>query len=159
MNMCTSEFVWIYLSLCHKTRAPGKCKFFMWLVLHDRCWTAIRRKLHGLQNDDTCVLCCQLSETIDHLLIGCSFSREVWFKALQWMRWEAVAPTTQTAGLADWWTTARKIIPKDERRCFDTLLILICWLLWKESRPTGANGWCCTNEDSWWGVVLVSGRV
>ena len=30
------------------------------------------------------------------------------------MRWEAVAPTTQTAGLADWWTTARKIIPKDE---------------------------------------------
>ena len=23
-----------------KTWAPGKCKFFMWLVAHNRCWTA-----------------------------------------------------------------------------------------------------------------------
>ena len=36
-----------------KTRAPGKCKFFGWLAIHDRCWTA-RRKRHGLQNDDNC---------------------------------------------------------------------------------------------------------
>lgn len=44
-------------TLC-KTRAPGKCKFFGWLAIHDRCWTAERRKRHNLQQDDTCVLCC-----------------------------------------------------------------------------------------------------
>ena len=50
-----------------KTRAPGKCKFFGWLAIHDRCWTAARRKRHGLQNDDNCALCCQNSETVTHL--------------------------------------------------------------------------------------------
>ena len=63
--------------ILRKTRAPVKCKFFIWLVLHERCWTAARRKKHGLQDDDTCVLCDQPPETIDHLLISCPFSREV----------------------------------------------------------------------------------
>jgi len=34
--------------LLRKTRAPPKCKFFIWLVIHGRCWTAARRKKHGL---------------------------------------------------------------------------------------------------------------
>ena len=42
--------------LC-KTRAPPKCKFFIWLVLHDRCWTAHRRKKRNLQDEDSCILC------------------------------------------------------------------------------------------------------
>ena len=33
-----------------KTRAPGCCKFFCWLALHDRCWTGARRKRHNLQS-------------------------------------------------------------------------------------------------------------
>jgi len=59
-----------------KARAPGKCKFFIWLVLHGRCWTAERRKRHNLQDDDTCILCSQESESITHLLLNCSFARE-----------------------------------------------------------------------------------
>ena len=43
-------------TLLRKARAPPKCKFFIWLVLHDRCWTAARRKKHGLQDDDSCSL-------------------------------------------------------------------------------------------------------
>ena len=67
--------------LLRRTRAPAKCKFFIWLVLHDRCWTAARRKRHGLQDDDACALCTQSSETVDHLLLTCPFSREVWFRS------------------------------------------------------------------------------
>ena len=63
--------------ILRKVRAPAKCKIFIWLVIHDRCWTAARRKKHGLQDDDTCVLCAQMSETIDHLLTACPFTREV----------------------------------------------------------------------------------
>ena len=33
--------------LLRKTKAPGRCKFFVWLVLHDRCWTNARRKRHN----------------------------------------------------------------------------------------------------------------
>ena len=38
--------------LLRKTKAPDRCKFFVWLVLHDRCWTAARRKRHNLQDHD-----------------------------------------------------------------------------------------------------------
>lgn len=66
-----------------KTCAPGKCKFFMWLALHGRCWTAARRKKQNQQDDDTCILCGQEPEEIDHLLVRCSFSREIWHTLLR----------------------------------------------------------------------------
>jgi hypothetical protein len=69
--------------LLHKTRAPGRCGFFIWLALHDRVWTSARRKRHNPQDDDRCALCDQQPETIDHLLVGCSFSKEIWFLLLQ----------------------------------------------------------------------------
>jgi len=47
-----------------KTRAPGRCKFFFWLAIHDRCWTGDRRKRHDLQDVDNCTFCDQHSETI-----------------------------------------------------------------------------------------------
>jgi hypothetical protein len=62
--------------LLHKTRAPSKYKFFIWLVLHDRVWTAARRRKHRLQDDDRCAFCDQEPETITHLLIGFSYSRD-----------------------------------------------------------------------------------
>jgi hypothetical protein len=72
--------------LLHKTKVPAKCKFFIWLVLHDRCWTATRTKGHDLQDDDRCVMCDQDSETITHLLIGCSYTKEVWHNLF--CRWD-----------------------------------------------------------------------
>jgi hypothetical protein len=46
--------------------------------LHGRRWTAARKQKHGLQDDDRCALCDESSESSDHLLVGCVFSREVW---------------------------------------------------------------------------------
>lgn len=60
-----------------KATVLPKVKFFMWLALHGRLWTAERRKRHGLQDDDACVLCGQLPEATDHLLLSCVYSREV----------------------------------------------------------------------------------
>ena len=34
--------------------------------------------------------------------------------------------------LAYWWTEARKHVPKPNRHGFDSLVVLICWQLWKE---------------------------
>ena len=45
--------------ILRKTRIPGKCKFFGWLVLHDRSWTAARRRRHNLQDHGNCVFYCQ----------------------------------------------------------------------------------------------------
>lgn len=51
---------------------------FLALVMHGRCWTAERRFRHGLQDSDTCVICDQESETMDHIMLGCIYSQEVW---------------------------------------------------------------------------------
>jgi hypothetical protein len=65
-----------------KAAAPPRCKLFMWLTLLDWCWTMDRHHRHNLQDDDSCALCGQLAETLDHLLLSCIFSRELWFKLL-----------------------------------------------------------------------------
>ena len=60
-----------------KTSAPLKVKFFFWLVMHGRCWTADRWFRHGLQDSNACIFCDQDAETMNHILLGCPFSREV----------------------------------------------------------------------------------
>jgi hypothetical protein len=122
--------------LWHKARAPGKCKFFIWLVLHYRCWTVERRKRHNLQDDDSCALCDQLPETIDHLLIGCPISREVWHKTLRRLGCHQLTPPNNSACFADWWAFARKQVARENRKCFDTLVVLASWLIWKERNRT-----------------------
>jgi len=54
-----------------KSWAPPKCRFFMWLAAHNRCWTADRLARRGLTHPDRCLLCDQEEENIQHLLIGC----------------------------------------------------------------------------------------
>lgn len=40
-----------------KSKAPGKCKFFVWLAIYGRCWTSDRLQRHNLPNQGPCVLC------------------------------------------------------------------------------------------------------
>jgi hypothetical protein len=60
--------------------APPKCKFFMWLVAHNRCWTADRLARRGLPHHERCVLCDQGEENINHLLLSFIFARDFWFE-------------------------------------------------------------------------------
>lgn len=61
-----------------KTAAPPRVRFFFWLTMHGRCWTGKHRFRHGLQAASDCVMCDQAPETMDRILLGCCFSREVW---------------------------------------------------------------------------------
>jgi hypothetical protein len=47
-----------------KTWAPPKCRFFMWLVAHKRCWTADRLNRRSLPHPAHCILCDQETETV-----------------------------------------------------------------------------------------------
>jgi hypothetical protein len=58
-----------------KSWAPPKCRFFMWLVAHQRCWTTDRLAKCGLPHRDFCPLCDQEDENIQHLLVGCLCKR------------------------------------------------------------------------------------
>jgi len=71
---------------------PPKVRFFFWLALRGRLWTAARRMCHGLQSSADCALCGQAEETVDHLLSSCVFTREVWFHILQRANMQQLAP-------------------------------------------------------------------
>lgn len=115
----------------HKTKAPTKVKFFMWLALLDRCWTSDRLARHHLNNSGPCALCGQAPESIEHLLFAYVFSREVWFKLLRPPGLQNMTPSPQ-ATLPDWWLIGRKRLPKQQRQPFDSLVLLGCWEIWKE---------------------------
>lgn len=46
-------------------------------------WTADRRRRHGLDAPEHCFLCDQDEETINHIIVVCPFTREVWFFVLE----------------------------------------------------------------------------
>jgi hypothetical protein len=117
-------------------------KFFFWLAMQDRCWTHNRRHRHGISDDATCTLCLQLDESIDHLIIACVFSREVWLLTLQKCGWPELAPvadevwllTLQKYGwqelvpmadgtLVNWWLRSRDLVPLPGRAAFDSLIV------------------------------------
>jgi hypothetical protein len=114
-----------------KTSPPNNCRFFVWLALHGRCWTAERLHRHGIRTDSSCILCCQDAETINHLLVQCVFSREIWFKVLRRCGWHGVAPA-QGHLFAVWWTTSRKRVPKGQHKAFDSLVVETSWAIWTQ---------------------------
>ena len=101
-------------------------------MLHESCWTGSRRFRHNLQDHDKCALCDQDSETIDHLLVSCSYSRDVWFRLLRRGDLQRLAPGSSATSFVSWWSTSRKRLPKDRRKPFDTFVLLVIWTIWKE---------------------------
>jgi hypothetical protein len=64
-----------------------------------------------MDNHGPCALCDQNLECIDHLLLCCAFSREVWFLILQHFGWQMLAPM-QDEGMVKWWLRMRRRLPK-----------------------------------------------
>lgn len=96
--------------LVWKTSAPPRIKFFFWLVLHGRCWTAHRRWRHGLQDTCSCIIYDQAEETMDHIILGCVFSREVWESCLRTFRLNDLI-TVHQRDIVEWWLRSRKCLP------------------------------------------------
>jgi hypothetical protein len=122
-----------------KTGAPRHIKFFFWLVMHGRCWTTHRRWRHGLQESNTCIICDQAVEMMDHIIIGYVFSREVWASCLRRFRLQDRV-LVRKSDVMLWWTDSRKCLPKSIRRGFDSLFFLVGWTLWKERNARTFDG-------------------
>jgi hypothetical protein len=115
-----------------RSHAPLKCKIFGWLALKRRLWTSDRRTRHGLQDrPDPCATCLQDEDNVDHILAQCPYAKMVWFGCLRRMGLQLQEPQENT-DLERWWTEARKRLRKEDRRGFDTFVLLIAWMLWKQ---------------------------
>jgi hypothetical protein len=118
--------------LIWKSFAPLKCKIFIWLAIRNRLWTSDRRVRHGLQVDsEACFTCLQEEDTVDHILSKCPYARLVWFRCMRRLGVQIEEPQGDT-DLKRWWVEARKRVKRRDRRSFDTLVILVSWMLWKQ---------------------------
>jgi hypothetical protein len=97
-------------------------------VLHSRCWTSNRLRRHGMRDSD---ICAQKVETLDHLVLGCVHRRETWFRVLRYYGLDHLTPLEELPYF-DWWLGVRKWVHKSQRKCFDSLALLVVWSLWKE---------------------------
>lgn len=66
------------IMLCWKPHAVPKCSFISWLIFKKRLPTLDKLKSWNIQLTNWCCLCRMEEESIDHLLVGCSYSKTVW---------------------------------------------------------------------------------
>jgi hypothetical protein len=113
-----------------KTWALPKCALFLWLVIHNRCWTADRLAKRNLPHPNLCLLCEQEQEFINHLLVGCVFARQFWFILLQRVELAALAPLPAVASFDEWWRQASDSVSGIVRKGLNPLIMLGAWTIW-----------------------------
>uniref|UniRef100_A0A0A9AHR0 Reverse transcriptase zinc-binding domain-containing protein n=1 Tax=Arundo donax TaxID=35708 RepID=A0A0A9AHR0_ARUDO len=106
-----------------------KCKFFLWLAIRNRCWTADRLQKRGLPHPKSCPLCDQEEETAQHLLTSCVFPRQVWHHILEPLNLSRLVPRRTEESFAEWWRKALRKGRKDQQKGLNTLIILGAWMI------------------------------
>jgi len=102
--------------LIWKTWAPLRVKIFLWLAFRRRHWTADCRARHGLAREQ-CYLCDQATETIDHIIACCPYTREVWHHICQALG-RQLPPATPT--IHTFWRRLRSLWTGQQQQGLDT---------------------------------------
>lgn len=116
-----------------KAWAPPKCKFFAWLVIQNRVWTADRLQRRGWPNYGLCPLCKQVTESAPHLLFQCRFSQRVWANVASWIGVNSAitAGWCNEISVKEWWF--KTILDRGPpRKALASMLMLVSWELWNE---------------------------
>jgi hypothetical protein len=115
-----------------------------------------------------CCTCLQDEDTIDHILVQCSYARQIWYDCIHAAGLEMEEPHA-ISQLEYWWTEARSSVQKRDRRRLESLVILVAWMLWKQrnARVFGnTRNQCDTRqlteriEDGFrmWKLTFIGGR-
>jgi hypothetical protein len=141
MGFCSSKGRWTRLSedghLPASTRRHRLMVLYFWVkpgyrvARNSGSTKHLTNVKHGLQSDETCVMCCQDLETYNHLLASCSFSRTVWFTTLRCFSLQHLTPTSDD-GFADWWLRAHKRVMGSGDK------LLTHWLFLSRTRTAAA---------------------
>jgi hypothetical protein len=102
-----------------------------------------------------CALCDQHSESIDHLLVGCRVFAGGLVLHAAYLGETALGANDR---LVDWWLWSRKRITKEERKGFDSFVLLIAWSLWKERNARVYDAVLCRPHEVV-AAVRASGRL
>jgi len=115
--------------LIWKTWAPLQVKIFLWLAFRRRHWTGDRRARHGSETRERCYLGDHAQETIDHIVVSCPYTREVW--SLIYQAFGRVL-LSATQSIIKWWRRVHADWNGSRRSGIDSLFALISWEVWKQ---------------------------
>jgi hypothetical protein len=118
--------------LIWKSWAPLRVKLFMWLACHGRIWTADRGRRRNLEAHEYCLLCDQLLESADNLLVTCPVAKEIYWLAFTWARCSCTFGAALT--LRDWWEQLLTAQAPRRKKGAASLFILVAWFIWKEHK-------------------------
>jgi hypothetical protein len=123
-----------------KSWAPPKCRLFMWLAAHKRCWTSNRLARRGLPHPEHCPLCDQEDETLDHLLVSCVFTRQFWYTVLRQVGLQSLAPQQTDLVFDEWWEKTDMAVSGITKRRLNSLIILGAWTIWNNRNKCVFDG-------------------
>lgn len=123
----TADLTW-------KTKAPPKCRFFCWLLLQNRVWTAARLQLREWPNEYFCQLCLRNLETASHLFIECPVARTIWERIALWSHAPCLSPEnwTTTTSLRDWFLQLASHALANTAEGVKSMIMLVAWEIWRE---------------------------
>jgi hypothetical protein len=90
-----------------------------------------RLSIRGLPHLSMCVLCDQHEESINHILVACPESRQLWWLLLSAIGRSECLPVNETS-FHSWLCDKRETLPSSQRRGFNTIATLATWTIWKE---------------------------
>lgn len=111
--------------------APSCCKFFVWLLLQNRVWTADRLLQREWPNQYFCPLCYRNLETTDHLMTECPISRIIW-KQVRSFYGSGRRAGFWTKFLSEWFSELAGSSSSTKAKGARSLIILVCWSIWRE---------------------------
>ncbi|KAL0345437.1 UNVERIFIED_CONTAM: hypothetical protein Sradi_4375000 [Sesamum radiatum] len=113
-----SRLLEYYLSTC----TPPKVRNFVWRVCHEALPTALNLAKRCSTVDTRCSVCLEVDESLMHVLLHCSFARQVWALANVPVHWMVGAEVSTQEWLA-------KEYKRAGHETGDRILT-ICWGLW-----------------------------
>ena len=116
-----------------KVWAPPKCKFFSWLAIQNRIWTADRLAKRDWPHNAACALCGQTLESGLHLFVECRLTKRIWREVVVWAAVEGLSPSNwdRSESVLQWWTSLATT-QDCNRKSLRSLLILVNWTVWRE---------------------------
>ena len=120
-------------SIVWKTWAPPKCRFFAWLAVQNRLWTADRLAKRGWPHQPSCQLCRCSPETARHMLFECRYSKRIWSAAASWLSCPELLLSMGSGRpkVVDYWQALARS-PSSSPKGLKTAIMLITWEIWKE---------------------------
>lgn len=132
LQLASSTAAW-FKRLIWSVWAPGKLKFFFWLLMLNRLWCSDRLQRRGWPNAYFCPLCVRSLETSVHLIWECPFSKIVWATAASWQGCASFAwPASVSSNSLAFSRTAIRNARKEHRPGVRSMILLIAWEIWAE---------------------------